>query len=104
MKPIWAALDEIFVLVSKEKNDFETHILPFRTICQRFGRILDWNGTSLFRKDKISRQTVVELAQQLYEKLIQSNGEGELKILSDLFCPSQQGRISKFDFMKSIDR
>ena len=65
---------------------------------------MDWNGTSLFRKDKITRQNVVESAQLLYETLIQSNGEGELKILSDRFCPSQQGRISKFDFMKSIDR
>lgn len=104
MKPIWAVLDEISVSASKKKNDFETHTLPFRTTYQRFDAIMDWNSTSLFRKDKITRQSVVESAQQLYEILIQYNGESELKILSNLFCPSQQGRISKFDFMKSIDR
>ena len=104
LKSIWAVLGEISVLASKKKNDFETHTLPFRTICQRFDGIMDWNGTSLFRKDKITRKNVVESAQLLYETLIQSNGEGELKILSDLFCPLQQGRISKFDFMKSIDK
>ncbi len=87
---------------------------------------MDWNDTPLFRKDKITRENVVESAQVLYEKLMRCNGEVELnfetmsnliklsgssttncskvKILSVLLCPSQQGHISKLDFMKSIDR
>lgn len=129
LKPIWAVLDDVSVLASKKKeenpNDLEAHILAFRTISQRFGGIMDWNDIPLFRKDKITRENVVESAQVLYEKLMRCNGEGELsfetmknliklsdssntncskvKILSDLLCPSQQGYISKLDFMKSID-
>lgn len=86
---------------------------------------MGWDDNSLFRKDKLTREIVAESAQTVYESLIQCNGEGELsfesilnmiklsdgatnrskvKVLSDLLCPSRQGRISKFDFMKSIDR
>ena len=98
---------------------------PFRAITQQFNEILDWDHNLLYRKDKLTRESAVESAQTVYEALIQFNDEVELsfestiniiklsngatnrskvKVLSDLLCPSQQGRISKFDFMKSIDR
>lgn len=85
---------------------------------------MDWNSSLLFEKIGTTRENFIESAQIVYEGLARRNGGAELsfesicevtklpggssdrskvKILSDLFCPSRQGHISKFDFVKSTD-
>jgi hypothetical protein len=73
----------------------------------------------------MTRENFIESSQFVYERLARRNGEVELtfqsicevtklpdgsidrrnvKILSELFRPLRQSRVSKFDFVKSTDR
>jgi hypothetical protein len=86
---------------------------------------MDWNASSSFGGLGTTREDFIESAQITYEGLARRDGETELtfeslremaelpdgtvdrskvKILSELFCPSRQGRVSKYDFVKSTDR
>ena len=100
--------------------------MRFRSVSQCIDKIMDWNSSALFGDlGTTTRENFIESAQFVYERIASRNCEAELsfksicevaklpdasidrskvKVLSELFCPSRQGQVSKFDFVKSTDR
>jgi len=129
LRNIWVVLDKIVALSTMEEKDNSDattkSIIRFRSGGQRIDDIMDWNASSSFGGLEATREDFIESAQIAYEGLARRDGETELtfeslremaklpngtidrpkvKILSELFCPSRQGRVSKYDFVKSTDR
>lgn len=86
---------------------------------------MSWNTSSSSVGLGITRDNFIDSAHIVYERLAKQDDMGglsfgslcevadlsdssidrsKIKILSELFCPSRQGQVSKFDFVQSIDR
>ena len=103
----------------------DVHTLRFRSGGQCVDKIMDLGASTSVGKLGTTREDFIDASQTIYERLALRYSETELgfqsicdvakitddssdrskvKTLADLFYTSQQGRISKLEFVKSTDR
>jgi len=126
-RSMWALLNEVAdrSTIKDEKSDAaDVHTLRFRSGGQCVDKIMDLGASTSVGKLGTTREDFIDASQTIYERLALRYSETELgfqsicdvakitddssdrskvKTLADLFYTSQQGRISKLEFVKSTD-